>query len=291
MHGYPFRRYPLIHVFAMAKRFGWDGIELVHYHFDEERVEEEVDAAVALGARYGTLIGCVGYCGQFTDDDPDLREHSIRRAEGAIRACERHNIPQVNGWAGTTLVRDPGDWRRNGSAAASEIHYDRAASAYRRLGKLASECGVTVCVETIMNSVHDTIAATARLLDLVDNPAVKATPDPSNFYVHGEAERDPGVLDALAGRIGYFHVKNCLPTVDTEYGVVFTVDAAHGAVDNCAWLAKLTALGGVPRLAVEYCGDGDPHPRLAAAQAYVRECLDIAAAPGSAAAAPGKAER
>ena len=276
MHGYSFRRYPLAHVFAMAKRFGWDGIELVHFHFDEERVAEEVDAAVALGARYGMPIGCVGYCGQFTDDDADLREHSIGLAERAIRACERHNIPQVNGWAGA-LVRDPGDWRRNGSAAASEVHYDRAASAYRRLGKLATECGVTVCVETHMNAVHDTIAGTARLLDLVDDPAVKATPDPSNFYILSPGERDPDALDALAGRIGYFHVKNCLPGTGQ---VSFTVDTAYGAVDNFAWLAKLTALGGVPRVAVEYCGEGDPHPVLAAAQGYVRGCLDLAAAPG-----------
>jgi sugar phosphate isomerase/epimerase len=287
MHGYSFRRYPLDHVFAMARRLGWDGIELVRFHFDEERVEEEVGAAVALGARYGVPVGCVGYCGQFTDDDVDLREHSIDLAERAIRACERHGIPQVNGWAGA-LVRDPGDWRRNGSAAASEVHYDRAASAYRRLGKLASECGVTVCVETHMNAVHDTIAGTARLLDLVDEPAVKVTPDPSNFYIHSEAERDPAVLDALAGRIGYFHVKNCLPGTGQ---VSFTVDTAYGVVDNFAWLAKLTAVGGVPRLAVEYCGEGDPHPVLAAAPGYVRGCLDLAAAPGSPAPAPGQGER
>lgn len=273
MHGYSFRRYPLGHVFAMARRYGWDGIELVHFHFDEERVEEELDAAVELGATHGVPVRCVGYCGQFTDDDADLREHSIGLAERAIRACERHSIPQVNGWAGA-LVRDPDDWRRNGSAAASEVHYERAASAYRRLGKLAGECGVTVCVETHMNAVHDTIAGTARLLDLVDEPAVVATPDPSNFYVQSEAERDPAALDALAGRIGYFHVKNCLPGTGQ---VSFTVDTGYGVIDNAAWLARLTALGGVPYLAVEYCGEGDPHPVLAAAPAYVRGCLELAA--------------
>jgi 3-dehydroshikimate dehydratase len=273
MHGYSFRRYPLGHVFAMAKRFGWDGIELVHFHFDEERVEEELEAAVALGARYGVPVGCVGYCGRFTDDDADLRDHSVGLAERAIRACERHNVPQVNGWAGA-LVRDRDDWRRNGSAAASEVHYERAASAYRRLGKLASECGVMVCVETHPNAVHDTVAATARLLDLVDEPSVVATPDPGNFYIQDEAGRDPGVLNALAGRIGYFHVKNCLPGTDGQ--VSFTVDTAYGVIDNVAWLAKLTALGGVARLAVEYCGEGDPHPVLAAAPGYVRNCLDLA---------------
>jgi sugar phosphate isomerase/epimerase len=275
MHGYSFRRYPLAHVFAVASRFGWDGIELVHYHFDTERVEEEVYAAVALGARYGVPVGCVGYRGQFTDDDAQVREHSVRLAERAIRACERHGIPQVNGWAGDLVRADPDDWRRNGSAAAAEVHYERAAGAYRRLGKLASGCGVTVCVETHMNAVHDTIAATARLFDLVDERSVVATPDPSNFYIHGGTERDPAALDALAGRIGYFHVKNCLPGTGQ---VSFNVDTAHGVIDNYAWLAKLSALGGVPALAVEYCGDGDPHPVLAAAPAYVRGCLDLAEA-------------
>ena len=272
MHGYSFRRAPLDHVFAMARRFGFDGIELEHFHFDEERIEEEVEAAVALGARHGVPIGCVGYCGQFTEDDADLREHSLSLAERAIRTCGRHGIPQVNGWA-DEVVHDPADWRRNGSAVASDVDYERAASACRRLGKVASECGVTVCLETHMYSVHDTIAGTAKLLDLVDDPSVVATPDPANFY--SLDERDPGVLDAIAGRVGYFHVKNCLPLGNGQ--VHKTVDTAYGVIDNVAWLAKVIELGGVPSVAVEYCGEGDPHPVLAAAPGYVRTCLELAA--------------
>jgi 3-dehydroshikimate dehydratase len=273
LHSYSFRYYPLDHVFAIARESGWDGIELVTWHYDQERVEEELDDAVALGARHGVQVRCVDYIGSFTDDDPDLRAHSLQVVERVIRACARHGISLVNGWAGA-LVRDPADWRRNGSAAASSSHYELAADAYRRLGRVASEHGVRVAVETHPAAVHDTVAATARMLAMVPDPAVVANPDPGNTYILGEAERDPAILDTLAGRIGYFHMKNCLPG-DGQPN--FTVDTAHGYIDNVAWMTKLTELGGVPALCVEYCGEGDPHPVIAAAPAYVRRCLDLAA--------------
>jgi 3-dehydroshikimate dehydratase len=273
LHGYSFRRYPLSHLLTMARRLGFDGIELVAFRFDEEQPEEGIEAAARMARWHGVPIECAGYRGQFTADDPERREHSVSLAERTIRACARHGIPQVNGWA-DALVVDPADWRRNGSTAAAQIHWERAASAYSRLGRLADGLGITVCVETHMNATHDTITATAKLLTMVDEPSVMATPDPSNVWIHGDAERDPAVLGLLAGRIGYFHVKNCLPG---EGQASYTVDTRYGVIDNVAWLAQLSALGGVPRMAVEYCGEGDPHPVLAAAPGYVRRCLDLAA--------------
>jgi sugar phosphate isomerase/epimerase len=273
LHSYSLRHYPLDHVFDTAREHGWDGIELVLWHYDAERVEDELDEAVKLGARYGVGIGCVGYAGQFTDDDAEVRAHSVTLAERAIRACASHAITLVNGWAGA-IVRDPADWRVNGSAAAGERHYELAAAAYERLAQVASGLGVRIAVETHPAAVHDTVAATARLLAMVPSPAVVANPDPGNTYVFGGAERDPGVLDSLAGRIGYFHMKNCLPGTGQAN---FNVGTADGCIDNVAWLTKLTALGAIPSLAVEYCGDGDAHPVLAAAPAYARRCLSLAA--------------
>jgi len=273
LHSYSLRHYPLGHVFGIAREHGWDGIELVLWHYDAERVEDELTAAVALGGDYGIRIGCVGYAGRFTDSDPQVRAHSVEVTERTIRACARHGITLVNGWAGS-LVRDPADWRVNGSAAASPHHYELAAAAYQRLAKVAAAEGVRIAVETHPAAVHDTVAATARLLAMIGDPVVVANPDPGNTYVFGGAERDPAVLDLLAGRIGYFHMKNCLPG---EGQANFNVDTAYGCIDNVAWLTKLTALGGIPSLAIEYCGEGDAHPVLAAAPAYARRCLSLAA--------------
>lgn len=270
LHSYTFRRYPLRHVFAVARRYGWDGVELVHFHFDPARVEDEVAEAVALGRRYGVAIHCVGYTGDFVGDDPVDRAASLALARRTIDVCARHGIELVNGWSGT-LERDPDDWRRNGSAIAEERHYDRAAEGYRHLGEYAGRLGVRVGVEVYPGSVHDTVATTARLLAMVDHPAVFATADPGNAYVVSPDDRDPEILDQLAGRLGYFHLKNLHPDGGRAN---FNVDTADGVLDNYAWIAKASALG-VPAICVEYCGTGDPHPPIARAGKYVRDCLAL----------------
>ncbi|MEE6260235.1 sugar phosphate isomerase/epimerase family protein [Plantactinospora sonchi] len=270
LHSYTFRRYPLRHVFAVARRYGWDGIELVHFHFDPARVEDEVADAVALGRRYGVGVHCVGYTGDFVSDDPQARAASLALAERTITAAARHGVGLVNGWSGT-LERDPDDWRRNGSAVAEERHYARAAEGYRRLGAYAGRHGVRVGVEVYPGSVHDTVATTARLLAMVDHPDVVATADPGNAYVVSEPDRDPAVLDQLAGRLGYFHLKNLYPDGGRAD---FNVDTAEGVLDNYAWITRAASLG-VPAICVEYCGDGDPHPPISRAVGYVRGCLAL----------------
>jgi 3-dehydroshikimate dehydratase len=271
LHSYTFRRYPLHHVFAVASRYGWAAIEMVHFHFDPARVEDEVAGAVALGRRYGVELHCVGYTGDFVGDSAADREASLSLVERTIEACARHGIPMVNGWSGT-LERDPDDWRVNGSALAGDRHYERAAEGYRRLGDFASDRGVSVGVEVYPGSVHDTVATNARLLSMVDHPSVVATADPGNAYIISADDHDPEVLDLFDGRLGYFHLKNLFP----DGGVAdFNVDTADGVLDNYAWITKAHALG-VPAICVEYCGTGDPHPPISRAQEYVRTCLDLA---------------
>ncbi|MEN3609330.1 sugar phosphate isomerase/epimerase family protein [Plantactinospora sp. ZYX-F-223] len=272
LHSYTFRRYPLRHVFAVAARHGWDGVELVHFHFDPARVETEVAAAAALGRRYGVGVHCVGYTGDFVGDDPAARTASLALVERTISAAAEQGIELVNGWSGT-LERDPDDWRVNGSALAEQVHYERAAEGYRRLGEYAARHGVRVGVEVYPGSVHDTVAGTAKLLAMVDHPAVVATADPGNAYVVSPADRDPAVLDQLAGRLGYFHLKNLRPDGGRAD---FNVDTADGVLDNYAWITKADSLG-VPAICVEYCGDGDPHPPIARAGDYVRDCLALRA--------------
>jgi hypothetical protein len=40
-------------------------------------------------------------------------------------------------------------------------------------------------------------------------------------------------------------------------------------VDNDLWLAAMAESGRCTAVCLEYCGDGDPHPRLAASQSYL----------------------
>ena len=176
MHSYTFRRYSLREAFVNARRLGWDGIELQPCHFDRERIETELPEAVALGGKLGVPILCVDSGGDFIQDDGAAREAEVRRMERDIEACARCGVSLINGGVGG-LVVDRQDYGKNGSALAKDVHYERAADAMRHLGALAAKRSITIVFEIHMNGLVDTIASTARLLDLIGLDNVKANPE------------------------------------------------------------------------------------------------------------------
>lgn len=269
LHSFSLRRAPIGYVFELAARQGWEAVELSGWHLRPDRVDEDLAAAVALGRRHGVRVHCAGYNGDFMTANRVAREQSIRQVERLIGACAAHGVGLVNGWAGWTSS-DWSDWRRVGSVIARPDDYARAAEAYLRLAGRATEGGVRIAVEVHPNTIHDTVDSLRRLLDMVPSPSVVATPDPANAWLLSAVDRDPTVLDGLAGRIGNFHVKNC----HISDGVAdFDVDTAGGIIDFRPWLTRLASLGLPPALCVEFCGDGDPHGPLSRAQTQVRAWL------------------
>ncbi|WP_165945546.1 TIM barrel protein [Micromonospora sp. KC606] len=279
LHSYALRDYPLGHVLRVAAADAWPAIELSSWHFDPEfdaeNVRSGIAAAVRTGRRYGVEVFCADYWAVFTAADEAERAMWVEKVCTVVDACAANGIALVNG-AGGWLVRDGQDWDRdwtgNGSALASDVHLKWVADCYRRVAAYAAERGVRVAVEVHPNTVHDTVAATARLLDLADHDNLVVTLDPANAVALGADDRDPAVIDLVAGRVAYFHLKNCL----IRGGAAdFTVDAAAGVVDNYRWLARLARIPAVTEVGVEYCGDGDPHPRLTAGRRYLEDTLRL----------------
>ncbi|WP_157756731.1 sugar phosphate isomerase/epimerase [Plantactinospora sp. KBS50] len=243
-------------------------MELAACHLDLSDATRDLGAALAQARDAGTSVYCLGYWGEFIG----LPE-TVDWVRRAIEACGRHGVPMVNGSAGW-LVQEPRlwdrDWRKNGSAMATDEDYAVVAAAYRGLADEAAAVGVRIGIEVHPNTVHDTVPAAARLLSLIDRRNVTVTLDPANAVPL--APDDPAELALLGGGPTYFHLKNCL----AREGVAdFTVDAANGVVDNYRWLAALLAAGTCPAVAVEYCGAGDPHPRLSAARRYLDDTLAL----------------
>jgi sugar phosphate isomerase/epimerase len=275
MHSYSLRDYPLEHVFAAAAHYGFDGVEVSTCHLDlrddPAAVEGELARADALARRHGVRLHCVGYEGDFVTADRAQWQHSVTLVGRIVEAAGALGVGLVNGFGGW-LQDDPDDWLNNGSARAGDEHYRRCADALRAVGAVGARAGVRVAVEVHPNTVHDTVATTARLLDLVGHPAVVATVDPANSALLSPEDQDPAVLDKLGAHFAYLHIKNYVPAAGRAD---FSVDTAAGVIDNLRWLRRVAELGGVPVAALEYCGHGDPHPRLRAAHRYVRECEDL----------------
>ncbi|MBM7086537.1 sugar phosphate isomerase/epimerase family protein [Micromonospora sp. WMMD734] len=282
LHSYALRDYPLEHVLRVAAADGWPAIELSSWHFDPEfdadNIRTGIATAVRIGRRYGVEVFCADYWAVFTAADERERAMWVEKACLVVDACADNGITLVNG-AGGWLVRDGTDWDRdwagNGSALASDVQRGWVADCYHRVAAHAAERGVRVAVEVHPNTVHDTVAATAHLLDLAGHDNLVVTLDPANAAALGADDRDPAVIDLVADRVAFFHLKNCL----IRDGVTdFTVDAAAGVVDNYRWLARLAQMPAVTDICVEYCGDGDPHPRLVAGRRYLEDTLRLVAA-------------
>lgn len=272
LHSYSFRRYSLDHVLSVARLGGWPAIEVSGLHFDGTDIEGEISRAVAAGRQHGVEIHCVGYYADFVTADESKRCRAVDRVCRIIDACAAHGVGLINGFCGW-LMRDPAawdDWWLNGSRLASGEHYQRAADAYRQVGAHAADRGVRVAIEVHPHTIHDTVAATARLLTLLDGTGIGVTLDPGNAAVLSSHDRDPETADLVAGRVAYFHLKNCLIS---DGRVDFTVDTAAGIIDNYRWLEKMTTMPGVDAICIEYCGEGDPHPRVAAARDYLDASL------------------
>lgn len=270
MHSYTFRTYSLREAFINAKRFGWDGIELQPCHFNRDRIDTELPAAVALGREYGIPIRCVDSGGDFIQENTAAIEQEIHRMAHDIEVCATNGIKLINAGVGS-LVVDRSDFGKNGSALANDGHYARAAEAMRHLGALAAKHGMTIVFEIHMNGLVDTIASTVRLLDLIGLDNVQANPDCGNMFSTSTAEKDPEALDQLEGRIGYFHFKNCLSIAGTYD---YSVKLADGHIDIYKWLEKLVRMGYDGPMCVEYCGAGDPHVAAKEDLEYVRRNLE-----------------
>jgi sugar phosphate isomerase/epimerase len=278
MHSYALRDYPLAHVMRVAAACGWPAIELSSWHFDAgSEAGNSLAAAVEAGRHHRVEIFCAGYWAVFTTDDEAERVYWVDKLCALVDGCAANGITLING-AGGWLVRDAEHWDRdwtvNGSAMASAAHLEQVADCYRRVAEYAADRGVRVAVEVHPNTVHDTVAATARLIALVGHDNLLVTLDPANSVAIDDADLNPAVVDLVADRVAYFHLKNCMLR---DGGADFTVDAAAGIVDNYRWLARIAELPAVTAVCVEYCGAGDPHPRLAAGRRYLEDTLRLVA--------------
>jgi sugar phosphate isomerase/epimerase len=269
MHSYTMRDFGREEAFAHAAACGYGGIELQRVHFKEKSLETELPECLRLGEEHGVPVYCVDFTGDLISDDEGVREESVRLIEKNIGVCGEHGVPLMNGFTGF-LVADADDWGANGSSIAGDVHFDRAAEGLKHLAGVAEKSGVVLTLEIHMNTIHDTVATTARLLDRVGSDCVLANPDPGNAFGTSTAEQDAGALDLLAGRIGYFHLKNCRRV---EGAFSYEGFLGDGEIDFVPYLEKLDAQGYEGSVCIEYVGEGDAKASAKADIAYLNSIV------------------
>ncbi|MEW6355732.1 MAG: sugar phosphate isomerase/epimerase [Planctomycetota bacterium] len=271
MHSYTFRAYPLDRALKKSAQYGWDGLELNGKHFDAANLKTSLDEIIEKAAKHGVDITVIDFPGNFIQDDRDAAKRSVEQIAHWISLVRNYGIQIMNGGVGSLVGENPRDYGRNGSALATDEHYERAASALRQLGAQAESEGVTLTLEIHMNTLHDTAASTLKLLNMVGSRAVLANPDPGNMYATSTAEDGVQAISTLAGRIGLAHLKNCV-NVNGAYNYSTLLES--GDIDFFKVLDALKKTGYDGPITIEYCGLGDPNVAAARDIVYARSVLN-----------------
>ncbi|MGH2351220.1 MAG: sugar phosphate isomerase/epimerase family protein [Chloroflexota bacterium] len=257
LNSFNYRRYSFERAVRRAKTYGYDGVELWSGHFQLETLEDTLAEAQRLSREVGVAVPVLNLSGNVIGDDAEERAARVTRLLEVIQRCPEYGIRIINGYAGSLII-DRTNWANNGSAAASDAHYQRAAEAYRTLGAAAEQAGVMITLEVHMNTIHDTAHSALRLLDMIGSPAVRANLDPGNMWGVRTAEPPAEAISILRDRIAYVHFKNARRVSYVPVGVDYDFTLAGGEIDYYAVVSALVQAGFDGPYGLEWSGSGDP---------------------------------
>jgi sugar phosphate isomerase/epimerase len=254
-YSYTYRAYPLERALAQAKQYGYDGLEISVVHYDPERPDETITEAKRAADRVGLPIPVIAGGGDLLAEDPQQRRDACDRIVAIIRAAAGIGAGIVNGMTGGLVGRAREDYGSNGSALATQEHYERVAEALVPVARTAHDLGLTYSLELHMNTIHDTAQAAMRLLDLVGSPALGVTYDPGNLFAIPTAEPPARVLKILGDRLKHVHLKNGR-WLGGSYDWSWPLELGH--IDYYQVLDDLKSADYAGDLSIEYVGLGDP---------------------------------
>ena len=184
---------------------GLDGAEIIWLddyrgaipESDVGRVAAEVKAHAD---RLGLVIGgLTPYVTELNSLDDDVYQREIGRLERALQVARGLECPRIRVYAGKLLGDEPAD-------EVPRLR-QRLVDALRRLGPMAEDHGVVLCVENHFGTMTVSAADTVSLISEVDAPGVAILYDQANLtFTHREDYEEAIALQAPW--IGHVHVKD-----------------------------------------------------------------------------------
>jgi sugar phosphate isomerase/epimerase len=270
MHSYTYRGYPLELALRKAVQYGYEGIELSGVHHDGKDIRDAIPAAVKIASRFGVPVAVVDVGGNTDSEDEKVRREAIKTIIDVAEIASANGIKMLNGCAGSAVGSEPGDYGKNGSAIATEGQYERAAESFKEIAESLAKFGVLFTFEIHMNTLHDTIKSSEKLLDMIGSPFVKANLDPGNMHGTSTAEPPAEAFAKLGDKLGFCHLKNCRWIGGKPD---YTWKLADGEVDMYRLFQSAVASNFAGPFCIEYCGAGDPEAAVRRDIAYVRNAL------------------
>lgn len=225
--------------FRMAKRFGYDGIEL---SFDEsgpispQSAETELmeirKAAESHGLSLYSLASGLYWSISLTAEDPAERERAeqlVRKQLDAAAALGCDTILILPGMVSGLGAADP--------VVPYEIVYERAQAALLRLAEYAEKKRVTIGIENVWNKFLLSPMEMRDFIDRIGSRRVAAYFDVGNVVRDGYPEQ---WIRILGHRIAKVHFKDYKRAIGTISGFV---ELLAGDVDFAAVMRALREVG------------------------------------------------
>jgi len=241
------------------RSLGWPAFDLCTEHVSAIAADrdpaariEEFRAALAETASscrqaHAKLDADVGH------PDATRRAGDLSTVESHLRLCARMGLREV--------VVHPGCQQGYTSAAEFREQLRANVAAFRRLGELAGELGVRVCVENLFDAVSRgrrcfgaMIRDLLELFDAAKSPALAAVLDTS----HANVQRlDIGAaIRELGGKLAATHISDNDGTGDQHRS------PGHGRIDWRAVVAALRETGYAGTFNLEIPGERHPEPAI-----------------------------
>lgn len=225
--------------FALAKKYGYDGVELA---LDEagdvnlNSTKEDMEGIKSLAQKYDLELFSVAtglyWSYSLTANDAAVRE----KAEDIVR-----KQVDVASWLGcNTILVIPGmvaGLSPGGEVVPYDVVYDRALAAIKRLAPYAEEHKVVIGLENVWNKFLLSPTEMRDFIDEVNNPYVGAYFDVGNVIINGYPEH---WIKVLGKRIAKVHFKDYRRNVGTLDGFA---DILSGDVDYPAVMKALSDVG------------------------------------------------
>ena len=268
--------FPLDEIMSRCADAGYDGVELRGSDRDKLMgVEQYLEHTFKTAGKAGLKVT---YCGSndAVNVDADVRAESLEAMKKLIFFAGANGIATLNAFGGSILnpaVRYV-EFDKNGSAFVSEEQWRMSVEYFQQVGDFAGEANVDVCLETHNCYLHDLGEPTAKFLNDIDRPNVKANLDFGNMYLNKLNKGIAEELRPLSGKIGYVHLKNACSFNDFGLDVFMSRPLCDGAINNFVLVKTLIESGYRGIITTENIMQGDKRTLMSQDRDYLKGLLD-----------------
>ncbi len=246
----------------MAAEIGYDGIEFRSAppkEFADMPIKDYVKQIADAKKKYNlsTIMFSISIS-ECANPDKEAREKSIA---GAIETAKL-----VNDMCDTTICNcfasyiacpiktaPTGAYEFNGSFAATPEQWELTAESFRKLGDAAVDLGMKFGFETHMNYIHDLPAATMKLVNMIDSPAIGVNMDYGNTVYFPVRPTVTEAIELYGDKLFYTHLKNSRLVANTRMATALS----EGEINHRDYLAKLKEVGFSGPIGIEAPRPGD----------------------------------